>query len=135
MAIVAGQGTHLQLETSPSTFTTIAQVITISGPNRAVASVEVTTLDSTERTFRPGLLDNGELSFTIQYDPDATTHTALTALLATPAVKNWKLVLTDTTPSTYALSAFLTAFNPGGMETDGNLTAECTLKVNTITIT
>lgn len=89
--------------------TAIGQVVSISGPNREVGIVETTHLGSTERTFRPTILDNGEIEVGIQFDPDDAQHSAIEALLtASPlAAASWVLTLTDTSPTTYSFSGIL----------------------------
>lgn len=124
MAIVPGKGTLLKLGSS-----TIAQRVSISGPSRQVGTVETTNLDSTTKTYRPTILDNGELSLDIEFDPDDATHISLEDLMTTPAVSTWALVFADATPSTYSFSGILTGFEIGGMEVEGNLTASLTIKL------
>lgn len=130
-AVIPGEGTVLKVTIS-STLTAIVQVTNISGPTFGVASVETTALDSTAHTFRPSkLVDGGEVSLDIEYDPNNSTHQAFTALLAAPAIVACELIFNDTltTHSKIAFNAFLTGFEPGGMTVEENLTAAVTLKV------
>jgi len=138
MAITAGEGTVLKLETAPSTFTTIAQVVSISGPTSKIAAVETTHLATTGgHTFRPATLpDNGSVTFTIYYEPAATTHAALTTLRDTPAEKNWKLIFTDSGAAEYAFAGFVTGFSVTGMTQEENVQAEVEIKITgAITLT
>lgn len=123
MAIVPGKGTLLKLGS-----TTIAQRVTISGPSRSVGSVETTHLDSATKTYRPTILDNGELSLEIEYDPDDATHTSLEDLMATPEIESWVLEFANGT--TYTFDGFLTGFEPNGMEVEGKLLASLTIKLS-----
>lgn len=127
MATLLGKGTTLKLAT-----TAVGQVVSISGPNRSVGTVETTNLNSTERTFRPTILDNGEVTVTIQFDPDDTQHTAIEALLtASPlASASWVITMTDGTPSTYTFNGILTAFDiDAAASVDDLTTASLTIKI------
>lgn len=57
-------------------FTTIANVQTISGPNRTRETIDVTAHDSVDAymEFLGGLKDGGEVALEINYDPTETTH-------------------------------------------------------------
>ena len=127
MATVLGKGTTLKLAS-----TAVGNVVSISGPNRSVGTVETTNLNSTERTFRPTILDNGEVTVTIQFDPDDTQHIALEGLLtASPlAAATWVITMTDATPSTYTVSGILTSFDVDTAASVDDLTmATLTIKV------
>lgn len=133
MAVLPGEGTLLQLEAAtPGTFDTIAQRVTIEGPERSVEAVETTHLDSVAKQFRPSKTpDNGELSMTIEFDPADVGHLRLETLAATTATVNWRLVFnneTNTRPHRQ-FPGFITSFGYGGMETESNLTADITIKV------
>lgn len=71
---VRGAGTQLQRETTPGsgTWTTIAEVRSIDGPNSQIDQDEVTNLDSTAREYIAGLRDNGSLSFPYNWFADAS---------------------------------------------------------------
>lgn len=62
--------------TPTEVFTTIANVTSISGPERSRDTIEVTSHDSPDqwKEFIGGLKDGGELSLDINYDPAETTH-------------------------------------------------------------
>lgn len=128
--VLKGEGTILAYSADGTTYTTIAQRVTISGPKMEVAEVETSDLDSTVKTFRPsGVPDSGSLDLEVYFDPDDTQHTAIRALMATPAVKNFKLTLTDGTPATATFAGFPTSFELNGMEIEGNLGANVSIKI------
>lgn len=130
MAYLAGEATTLKLEG-----TAIAQVVSISGPEMAVAEVETTHLGSTHKEFRPSSIpEAGTVSATIEYDPQQATHASLTSLMNSPQEKAWTIEFSD--GSTYAFDGFLTAFSVTGAEVENNVTAEITIRINgDITIT
>jgi predicted secreted protein len=57
-------------------FTTIANVTSVSGPERTRETIDVTSHDSPDgwMEFLGGLKDGGEVSLEINYDPTEATH-------------------------------------------------------------
>ncbi len=118
---------------SPEVFTTIAEVTDISGPTLALDPLDVTahTSPGAFREFVGGLLDGGEVTFTINYVPDNSSHDATAGLLSeleARAVSNYKLVFPDGSSTEWIFAAFLTAFEPAE-PVDDRLSAEITLKL------
>lgn len=96
---------------SPETFTTVANVTNISGPNRTRAVIDVTAHDSTDgwMEFLGGLKDGGEVSLEINYDPAESTH-ALDSDFDDDEPRNYRLVILPDTADehTWALTGILT---------------------------
>jgi predicted secreted protein len=74
-----GFGTLFQRATNitpGTTFETIANVTSISGPERKRETIDVTAHDSPGgwMEFLGGLKDGGEVSLDVNYDPAETTH-------------------------------------------------------------
>ena len=135
MAAVSAFGTLLKIGDGggPESFTTIAYVREISGPSLGMEPLETTNHSSTSgwRTFVGGLLTGGEVTAEILYDPDAGTHDASTGLIndmENRTVRNFQLVFTDPTPTTWAFSSLVTGFEPSAPY-DDLLTASVTLTV------
>lgn len=102
---------------TPGTFTTIAAVLDIEGPNIEVEQIDFTSRDSNSwKEFVGGLLDGGEVTFDVLYDPDTATHgvsgVGLVALALARTVKNWKLTLSDATPTVWSHAGFIKSFKP-----------------------
>src|SRR6478752_7344362 len=99
MGLVQAKGTLLQHGvpgTPPAiTYTTIAQRVSIDGPEMSVAEIDATDLDSLAMESEPGLPDAGSVSMTINYDPKSATHQLLFDLVFTPTVEPWQLVFRD----------------------------------------
>jgi hypothetical protein len=119
---------------TPLTYVLIGN-ITISGPESEVGSVETTILTSTRKTYRYTIVDPGELSFEIDFDPtETTTHTKLAALQDQPAIHSWQIIIPCMlagvlTPKTATVSGFLTKFAPNAGGVEENLTAAVTIKL------
>lgn len=115
-------------------FTTIAEVTNIGGPNLSLDAIETTSHSSIGgwKEFIGGLLDGGEVSLEINYDPVGATHDASTGLIydmINRTVRNFELVFPDTGNTTWSFSALVKAFEPSE-PVDDKLTASVTLKVS-----
>lgn len=97
MAKIVGKGTALQLSIA-STFTTIAQLTSITLPEAESETVECDTLDNANAGIpyaQTGRTEGGSCSFEGYIDPVAATFQAVTDLLTTPADASWKIIFSD----------------------------------------
>ena len=92
MSKLFGYGSVLQVTTTTGDLA-IGQVTNISGPGTDAADVDTTTMDSSSnfRTFVPGLIDPGELTFSLAYDPALTSHKRLAYYHGQRQTKAFKL--------------------------------------------
>lgn len=135
MAKQIGHGTTLsfQATTSTTSFTDLAYVRSIEGPNVSGDEVESTTLDTTGnyREFVPTLIDPGDLTAEIVWDPASTgtnTHVLLTTLLTGRTVTNWRMTLASSTGSkTCLFSGWVKSFSPS-IPVDDLITASVTIR-------
>lgn len=114
MARLKGKGSQLQLEIA-SVFTTIAQLTSIDGPEAEIEDADASALDTSGagKEYDPtGWVEPGECSSEGLFDPALATHKALTALITTPAKKNWKLNFSDSGPSVWPFAGFLKKLGP-----------------------
>ena len=115
---------------TPLTYVLIGNILNISGPESEVGSVETTILTSLRKTYRYTIVDPGELSFEIDFDPtEATTHQKLAALQDMPAIHSWQITYATTPPKIATVSGFLTKFAPDAGGVEENLTAAITIKL------
>ena len=115
-------------------FTTIAEVSNIGGPGLGLDPIDITNHSSTGgwKEFVGGLLDGGEVSLDINYDPTHATHDASTGLIkdmTDRTVRNFQLVFPDTSSTTWTFAALVTAFETSE-PVDDKLAASVTLKVS-----
>ncbi len=130
------QGTLLKLgdgATPVEGFTTIAEVTDIGGPSLALEIADVTNHSSLEgwREKIGTLLDAGEVSLSINYQPTHSTHNNTTGLirdLRARTKRNFQLIFTDAGLTTWLFTALVTGFEPGE-PIDGQLTADITLTI------
>lgn len=135
MAEYTGFAGSLKTEIS-SVYTTIAQVRDINGPNRSRDTVEVTSRDSTgqAKEYLAGLLENGEVTFDVVFDPDTQTHSAsasggLQTLMDSGTLNNFRVSFADTTATTATFAGLVTGFQPT-MPLNGAQTASATIKIS-----
>jgi len=110
--------------------TAVGNIISISGPNEARDSVDISTMDSTTkfREFIPGMLDTGEVTVELNYDGTAAgtanylntwkTNTAATVLIT---------LYNGTVTSSFSSSGFITALGHA-IPFDGKVTQSLGLK-------
>lgn len=114
-------------------YAAIGQVKDISGPSITRGTVDVSDHDSSDgfREFMGGLVDGGEVTFTIGYDNANTQHAALLTNLVsttcTPATFELTLTVCSGT-AVWTWSGFVTGFTPAA-PVEGENTAEVTIKV------
>ena len=134
-----GRGTLLQRGDGggPEAFTTVAEVLNISGPSISRDAVDVTTMDSPDqyREFIGGLLDGGEVTFDVVYDPVDPTIEPVAGLLSElalvsgQAATNWQLVFSDPASTTWAFPAIVTGIEPAE-SIDDKVMLSVTLKIS-----
>lgn len=131
MAGIDGFGTQLKRGDGegPEGFTAIANVTNVSGPGLSRDTVDVSAHDSPDkhREFVGSLVDPGEVSIDVNYDP--AVHDLLIADLIDEEPRNFQLVFPTTPAATWAFAAVMTGFEPSA-PFDDKLTASITYKVS-----
>ncbi|HYI67130.1 MAG TPA: phage tail tube protein [Candidatus Limnocylindrales bacterium] len=114
-------------------FTTIAEVLDISGPNLTRDTEDVTPHDAVDgyEEFIATLRRTGEVTFDVNFVPSHATHGpgagGLIGLYESDEATNFRLVLAASIGYTWAFAAFVTGINPGNPVT-GASRASITLK-------
>lgn len=135
MAKYSSFGAILRIgSTSGSGGTAVAQVASIDGPKLQLETIDVTTHDNAGgwRSFIGGLLDAGELSMEIVFDPALGTHRntsgGLLHALINRTVQEFTLVLPTSPAVSWYFNALTTAFLVQA-PVDDKLPANVTLKI------
>lgn len=114
----------------PEAFAAVAQVRSISGPSLSAETIDVSTHDGAGyREFVASLLDPGELTLDLVWDPVAATHEAMFDDLAARATRNVRIVWPDTATTTWAFAGQFLGLEPNA-PVDGELSASVTFKVS-----
>ena len=132
---LAGYGVLLKIGDGggSETFTTIAEVRDIEGPELELEAKEVTSHDSPGgwREYIGTLLTGGEVSFDLNFIPTNATQSYTSGLIEDMVgrtKRNFQLIFSDTGATTWAFTALVTGFKPSaGVEDE--LLAEVTLQV------
>ncbi|MGL4463007.1 MAG: phage tail tube protein [Planctomycetia bacterium] len=111
MAAKFGFGSKFQISVA-SVYTTIAHVTNIAGPGITRETFDASDMESPEgwREHGAGLKDVGDVTIDLNYDPAASTHRALYALLDTAEPNDVRVVFPS--GSTLPFKAILTGLNP-----------------------
>jgi len=132
MAGKVAQGTVISRETSlgSTSFTAVANVRSFNGPSTENPEIDVSTLASLAKEFVGGLIDYGDLSMELNFDPSDSTHQQVFAdqEASPPTVTGWRITFVNPT-ITYTWSAFVRSFNLTG-EVDGVLQGSLTLRLS-----
>ena len=123
-----GYGTQFQIRTStgPDVWTTIGEQTTIKPPGIKADTPEVTHQQSPSgrREFIPGLVDEGEVSFDLNFVPGGTAFTTLLSYLRTTV--HARVVFPDST--LWSFDAILTGLEPEA-PVDDKMAASVTFKI------
>lgn len=135
---ISGVGTQFKRADSDSsdpTFTAIAEVNSITGPNLSRGTIDVTSLDSTGgyREFIGGFRDGGEVSLEMNFTLDG--YDKMKDDFESSVLRDYQIILPDTGATTFEFSGLVTAIGMG-IPLDNKVTSSVTIKVSgQITIT
>jgi hypothetical protein len=121
--------------TAAAVFTTVAEVVDISGPSFSQATHDAPSQDITWMKAVAGMVTAGEVGFDVNFIPKDATHddsTGLLSILGNQVDWAWQLVFNDAgtgTKSKWGLMAYLVNFDHD-VPVDGILKSSITLKVN-----
>jgi len=117
---------------APETFTDVAEVTDLSGPELSAEEADVTNHPSGSATpwrdILPTLLDAGEVSLSLNFLPGTSGHKALLSDFVNRAKRNWQLVFPDSGQTTWSFSAYVMSIAPAAAVDDA-LAADVTLRV------
>ena len=130
----SGFGTLLKAGNGGSpteTFTTIAEIKSISGPQLSIEMIDATHMESPSsyREMKPSFKDGGEVTFDVNFLPANATHTALTTDFEAKTLRNFKITWPNTGATVWSFSAYVTGFQPSAA-IDDMLSASVTLKIS-----
>ncbi|MFD3657034.1 phage tail tube protein [Streptomyces sp. NPDC058620] len=132
MAGIDAFGTQLKRgdgTTPGEVFTAVANVTNVEDAGRTRNTIDTTAHDSPDQymEFVGGLVDPGEVTIDVNYDPAA--HDTLEADFADKDPRNYQLVFPDADTTTFAFAAVMTGFSKSAPY-DDKLTASLTFKVS-----
>lgn len=130
MSETTGLKTKFQREgDTPDTFEDVAKVAGISPPQLSRDVAEVDELDPPDeiKGKLPGAIDAGEVSLTLNFDPDNDGHTALESDFWAGAARKYRIKL----PNGYGwtFSGFVSGYAPSEIVAGDVVQAEVTITV------
>lgn len=127
-----GYGSQLWIENSTGVLTKIAELIEIGLPNPQVDEVEATHFESPDRAkeYIPGLTDNGEITFGINFIAGSATDALITEAISAGEVRDMEVVIPALTASqTFAFSGMIKGYEKN-VPINDRQTATITVRVN-----
>jgi hypothetical protein len=114
------------LSTDPSTYTSLAEVLSVTPPEIAVETIEVTHMGSDDgfREYIAGLKDGGEVTVNLNYVEASAT---LLQTLVLAGVETFRITFAGA--STYTFSGIPTAFTFDDVVIDDKMAMSLTIKV------
>jgi predicted secreted protein len=109
---IAARGTMLQRGSgSPTTYTTIAEVLKIQRSGSKADLADVTNMDSPSsfREFLPTLLDSGEVSFECNFIPSSSSQATVLSDFTNQTLSPWKIELPGGTEGNWTFNAYVTS--------------------------
>lgn len=133
MAKSIGYGSVLVVATSTAGDVNIAQVRSVSGPGVSGNDIDTTTLDSSSnyRTFVGGLLDPGEVSFSLVYDSTDASHSRLARYMGSRYSTTWTVIQGSSGGTATAFTGYVKGMSRE-IPMDDVITCDVTLKVSGI---
>lgn len=113
--------------------TDIAQVASLSGPNMQAETIDVTTHDSPSavREFVAGLIDPGEFTAGLVFDPNLATHIGLwNDLVARTVAVSFALYFPTLLNVSWGFEGQITGMGPIEASPDGAVTTTATIKIS-----
>ena len=136
-ASLLSQGTVLAIESAtPSTFIDIAEITDWDGLGGGEASdIDATSLDSTAKEFRIGLMDAGSVTLSMFWLPHDEGQKMLASSQVAQSIKNFKVTFNEsldsgiTTPTVATFQAGVKSFPGMGGSVDDIVRGSATLRI------
>jgi predicted secreted protein len=114
---------------SNETFATIAEVNSITGPNKTRDTIDVTSLDSTGayREFIASFRDSGEVTLNMNFT--MAGYSDMNDDFESASLVNYQIILPDTGATTFDFAGLVTAIN-NSVPTDDKVSMDVTIKIS-----
>jgi hypothetical protein len=120
------QGTVVAYETAtPNTYLPIAEIRSFTGPGGAATVIDATTLSSAGKEKVLGLMDEGTLGLSMNFNPGDAGQVMLRTERANQTRRRYRITFSDEDGTTATFQAFVSSYTVGG-----GVDALTTLEVN-----
>jgi len=118
---------------NPENFTTVAEVLSCTGPNLSLNIVDATHMESPGYTqeFLPGLIDPGTITLNCAFVPSDTSQSNLMSDLKNRTKRNFQMVFPDPTNTTWGFAGYVVGWAVTAPIND-RLTADISIKVTSV---
>ena len=125
-----GYGAELWIDNESGTLTEIAEVTGISLPSPETSEVEATHFKSPNRRreYISGLIEDGEGTFEINYDPGSATSTLIKQAQDSGTTRDYKIVLPDGAGTWEVTGALIIRRFERNIPIDDRMTASLTVR-------
>lgn len=125
---IAGVGTKFR-RWNGSNWVDLAEINSITGPNKSRDTIETTSLDSTDgyRTFIGGFRDGGTVALPMNFTRD--TYELMNTDFESDVLQNYEILLPDAESTSFEFEALVTELGLG-IPTDDKVSADVTLKIS-----
>jgi len=111
---------------TPVALTEIGEITDWDGPSGTAAVIDTTNLQSTSKTKLQGIPDEGQVTLSINFDPDDAGQLAASAARKARASKSFKITYSD--DSTMTFTAYVLGLSTSGA-VDGKVSGSITLEI------
>lgn len=127
---------YLSTDNTEANLTLLSEVRQTGFPQDETEELEVTHLASPNRRkeYIQGLIDSGEFTATLNYDPGGATDLLLTNAKELGTIRKCRIVVPDTSGTgaadwNFTFSCFVKKYAPDSMEPNAPITATATFRV------
>ena len=114
---------------SPESFTGIPGLVSCSLDGIELGMIDVSDHSSVWRKFKAGLIDGGEITVGLNWDPQHAQHQGLRTDQSGRTLRNFQMTWNTSPETQLAFSAYVQSFGAPG-EADGKLPLNITLKIS-----
>ncbi|BEV02202.1 phage tail tube protein [Novosphingobium olei] len=126
-------GAELHMGASSGALTEVAELLSLTPPQRSRETIDATTLSSTgaQEFLAAGIYDPGEVSGQVHYIAGSAGDDAFIMAVTDGVIRHFKIVVKAATGTEdMEFSGFVTAYGVDELTIDGKQTASFTIKVS-----
>jgi hypothetical protein len=134
--VIPGEGTILSVQAGGSggSYTPIALVTEIDGPEVMVEAIDATSMETGLIITRPSRFPEPD-KLTMKVWFNASSHAGLITDMTTPGpINGYQLTFNDSASSTCTFTGFQTSFKLTGMKVKSNVEADVEIKLTSIPV-
>lgn len=128
LVVSIGQGDAATVVPASDTFDPIEEVTDMSGPGGEANVIDASSFDSTRVEKLMGLADEGQLTLSVNYIPQATGQASAFAARAAQQLRNIRITMTDAGAEQFDFTGYVIGFSHSASVND-KVNAEITIEI------